>query len=170
MTFFKIYLRVSYSIVIPHLVTINIYGKNPAYGRHQISWPMRIVGPIQFWELKWKKKMFAKKSFFLGGGTIFFARRRIFLFCFFIGKKMGGGKGGTKFGSEGGLTNQRPWTDHVMWGPMRGLNKSYMKRGQKDTHRDSMKESAMGRFFENITKNLNFMWMKKIPGKEIKMC
>ena len=23
--------------------------KNPAYGRHRISWPMRIVGPIQFW-------------------------------------------------------------------------------------------------------------------------
>ena len=23
--------------------------KNPAYGRHQLSWPMRIVGPIQIW-------------------------------------------------------------------------------------------------------------------------
>ena len=27
--------------------------KNPAYGRHQLSWPMRIVGPIQ--ERKGKK-------------------------------------------------------------------------------------------------------------------
>ena len=25
------------------------YKKNPAYGRHQLSWPMRIVGPIQIW-------------------------------------------------------------------------------------------------------------------------
>ena len=25
--------------------------KNPAYGRHQLSRPMRIVGPIQFWRL-----------------------------------------------------------------------------------------------------------------------
>ena len=25
------------------------------------------------------------------------------------------------FGREGGLTNQRPQTDHVIWGPMRGL-------------------------------------------------
>ena len=23
--------------------------KNPAYGRHQLFWPMRIVGPIQIW-------------------------------------------------------------------------------------------------------------------------
>ena len=23
--------------------------KNPAYGRHQLSWPMQIVGPIQIW-------------------------------------------------------------------------------------------------------------------------
>ena len=26
-----------------------------------------------------------------------------------------------KFGSKGGLTNQRPRTDHVILGPMRGL-------------------------------------------------
>ena len=50
--------QVSYSIImssisicsaifcgIPDLFLI----KNPAYGRHWISWPMRIVRPIQFW-------------------------------------------------------------------------------------------------------------------------
>ena len=53
-----------------------------------------------------------------------------------------------------GLTNERPGSDHETWGPMRGLKKDNMKRGhqtvrQTDTHRDSMKESAKGRFFEN---------------------
>ena len=38
---------------------------------------------------------------------------------------------------------------------MRGLEKNYMKRGQTacrlhDGHRDSMKESAKGRFFEKL--------------------
>ena len=32
---------------IPKLQEINILNKNPAYGRHQLSRPMRIVGPIQ---------------------------------------------------------------------------------------------------------------------------
>ena len=36
------------------------------------------------------------------------------------------------------MTNQRPWTDHVTWVPMRGLEKNNMKRGQIDGHRDSM--------------------------------
>ena len=58
--------------------------------------------------------------------------------------------------------NQRPSTDHVSWGPMRGLKKSYMKRGheterQKDGHHDSMKESAKGRFFESHLK-YEFAW------------
>ena len=26
-----------------------LYEKNPAYGRHQLSRPMRIIGPIQIW-------------------------------------------------------------------------------------------------------------------------
>ena len=29
----------------------NIWLKNPAYGRHRISRPMRIVGPIKFWRV-----------------------------------------------------------------------------------------------------------------------
>ena len=33
----------------------------------------------------------------------------------------------------GGLTNERPWTDHVITGPMRGLEKNRMGRGQ--THK-----------------------------------
>ena len=33
---------------------------------------------------------------------------------------------------EGGSTNERPGSDHVTWGPMRGLKKNYMKRGQTD--------------------------------------
>ena len=31
----------------------------------------------------------------------------------------------------GGLTNERPGTDHVILGPMRGLEKNYDQRGQK---------------------------------------
>ena len=29
---------------------------------------------------------------------------------------------------QGGSTNERPGSDHVTWGPVRGLNKNYMKR------------------------------------------
>ena len=31
------------------IIIIEPSNKNPAYGRHQLSRPMRIVGPIQFW-------------------------------------------------------------------------------------------------------------------------
>ena len=38
---------------LPLLPTTKVFSvpslKNPAYGRHRISRPMRIVGPIQFW-------------------------------------------------------------------------------------------------------------------------
>ena len=51
------------------------------------------------------------------------------------------------------FTNERPGSDHVTLGPMRGLEKNCMGSGQTDIlthgHRDSMKESAKGRFFEN---------------------
>ena len=30
---------------------MQFYDKTPAYGRHRISRPMRIVGPIQFWRV-----------------------------------------------------------------------------------------------------------------------
>ena len=49
----------------------------------------------------------------------------------------------------GGLTNERPGTDHVILGPMRGLEINYMGRGHIFTnikkiykHCYSMKESA----------------------------
>ena len=35
-------------LVVPTCVVLE---KNPAYGRHRISRPMRIVGPIQFWRV-----------------------------------------------------------------------------------------------------------------------
>ena len=56
--------------------------KNPVYGRHWISWPMRIVGQIQFWEVTqfaFKKKK--KKGFILKGRKIFF-----YCFVFFGGR------------------------------------------------------------------------------------
>ena len=43
---------------------------------------------------------------------------------------MEGSRGGAKFGSEGGLTNERPQTDHMIWGPLRGLEKKCMGWGQ----------------------------------------
>ena len=52
-----------------------------------------------------KKEKKKKKIFFLGGW-------------------------GSRGGEEGGLTNERPQTDHVITGPMRGLKKNHMGRGQ----------------------------------------
>ena len=54
--------------------------KNPAYGRHQLSRPMRIVGPIQFWRscviffllFGGSKIYFLVGSFFLWGGPKLF--------------------------------------------------------------------------------------------------
>ena len=52
---------------------------------------------------------------------------------------------------EGGLTNERPQTDHVIWGPLRGLEKKLHEKGQDtpDGHCDFMIESV-GPFSENI--------------------
>ena len=41
---------------------------------------------------------------------------------------------GSAYGREGGLTNERPGSGHVIWGPIRGLEKNRMGRGQTDTH------------------------------------
>ena len=35
--------------IASHYISWGRHRKNPAYGRHQLSRPMRIVGPIQFW-------------------------------------------------------------------------------------------------------------------------
>ena len=40
---------------------------------------------------------------------------------------------------------------------MRGLEKTRMERGHTSGHRDSMKESAEGRFFENLNKKAFFV-------------
>ena len=55
---------------------------------------------------------------------------------------------------EGGLTNERPWSDHVIWGPIRGLEKNCTRwRRQTHGHGDSMTNSAQcGRVGENFKK------------------
>ena len=40
---FSVWLSVKYTLNTLYLT------QNPAYGRHQLSWPIRIVGPIQLW-------------------------------------------------------------------------------------------------------------------------
>ena len=45
------------------------------------------------------------------------------MFFFMLGGRSGGG-------GWGGLTNERPQTDHVITGPMKGLEKNRMGRGQ----------------------------------------
>ena len=52
---------------------------------------------------------------------------------------MGGGGGEGEGGGGGGLTNERPQTNHVITGPMRGLEKNCMGRGQRqNTQTDSV--------------------------------
>ena len=53
----------------------------------------------------------------------------------------------------GGLTNERPGTDHVITGPMRGLKKNCTRwRTHTDGHGDFMTNSAQrGRVGENQT-------------------
>ena len=62
------------------------------------------------------------------------------------------------YGREGGLTNERPGSGHVIWGPMRGLEKNRMGRGQTDTHTDghvdSMTNSAQRAELVKIYPNL----------------
>ena len=70
----------------------------------------------------------------------FFRRsKHLLLLCVFF---WGGGRGGT---------NETPGTDHVIWGPMRGLEKNCtQRRTPTDGHGDSMTEMAQwGRFSEN---------------------
>ena len=44
----------------------------------------------------------------------------------------------------GGLTNERPQTDHVITGPMRGLEKNRMGRGHGDNTRTSRLVDQLG--------------------------
>ena len=59
-------------------------------------------------------------------------------------RRRGGFTGGVTGG--GGLTNGRAGSDHVTWGPMRGLGKSYMKRGQINRQ----PEGQTSRLYERI--------------------
>ena len=117
------------------------FWKNPAYGRHQLFRPMRIAGPIQFWELlcNHKKKIVAKKVFFGRGANSFFWRRK-YLVClifssFLLLKKWGGvlslvvKEGWPIRGLELIMWSEGPWeaSKKVTW-------KGDMK--QKDRHRD----------------------------------
>ena len=76
--------------------------KNPAYGRHQLSRPMRIVGPIQFWRFLLFNFFF--HFFFWGGGPKFFLVGSIFL--------LEGGSNYVFFFLFGGSTNL------FWWGPL----------------------------------------------------
>ena len=44
-------------------------------------------------------------------------------------------------GREGGLTNKRPGSGHVIWGPMRGLKKDYIKRGHQINTQQTHKQT-----------------------------
>ena len=51
MSMLERFLKVNFSknLIWEHHAKIHSLKKNPAYGRHQLSRPMRIVGPIQIW-------------------------------------------------------------------------------------------------------------------------
>ena len=67
----------------------NIERKNPAYGKHQLSRPMRIVGPIQIYrgcviylrkkkEKKEKRKKIGRCVIFFWGGRLRDLSKKIF--------------------------------------------------------------------------------------------
>ena len=78
--------------------------------RHWLSWRVRIVATIT------KPTEIYRK----GHIWYFCVWRRIFFYCW-VG---GGVRGGRR--RERGLTNERPWTGHVISGPMRGLEVNYI--------------------------------------------
>ena len=115
-----------------------IQTKNPAYGRQRISRPMRIVAPIP-----------------QQGGPRIHKNQ----------KKIKNGKNNPKRKTQKHLQicqnqryipfDQRSLIHREAWFPPRDKQ----TRKQTDRHRDSMKESAKGRFFENsfwLHKFLNF--------------
>ena len=62
----------------------------------------------------------------------------------------------------GGLTNEKPGTYHVIWGPMRGLKINYMIRGHINISTNiAMKESAKWSILWN--KN-NLWWFQTFPS------
>ena len=116
--------------------------KNPAYGRQRISPNMRILAPILFLVFAAAAKetfclmpsLSPSPHFFFSpqspppsaSPSLYAKKINIYIknlpspppFLLWEG------------GEEGGLTNERPWTDHVIRGPMRGLKKNCNGRGQ----------------------------------------
>ena len=114
--------------------------KNPAYGRHQFSWPLRIVGPIQIWRgcvIHFNIYIF----FFLrlhDFSPLFLIILLIVRLCDFCERKkiiLGKSRVTPQKTQEnpqkdpgkprenpgwGGVTIGRPGSGHVIWGPMRG--------------------------------------------------
>ena len=72
--------------------------------------------------------------------------------CFDVGAVGGVGVGAGR-SWEGGLTNDRPGTDHEILGPMRGLNKIALEGDiHTDTRADiatTRKNQPRGRYYEN---------------------
>ena len=68
-------------------------------------------------------------------------------------------KGGGERGG-GGLTNERPQTDHMIWGPIRGLTKNYM--GTRHIHIYIYKPTL--RMLDRISENLGWdtKWQTEI--------
>ena len=67
-----------------------------------------------------------------------------------------GGYRGVRGGGRGWLANDRPWTDHVSWGPMRGLKIDYKERGHINIHMDiatSRPKRQKGQFVEKFHTN-----------------
>ena len=62
----------------------------------------------------------------------------------------------------GRSTNERPGSDHVIWGPMRGLTKIYMKRGHQTDIATLWKNRPRGPFFENVHPKRHCAWPRLV--------
>ena len=104
--------------------------RNPAYRRHRISQPMRIEAQIQ---KQTYKDLLPPKTQHTAYGTRDTANGKkkniflYFLFCFTWHTAWPSSALAppslAPLAPSGGLTNERPWTDHLVWGPIRGIEK-----------------------------------------------
>ena len=110
-------------------ITLFLYAytpKNPAYRRHWISQPMRIEAPISIFFFKF----FGRKKKIGGGPNYFF-------WFFFCGWKKSNGQQQQKRGVQ----KKWPGTDHVTWGPIRGLEKKLHQMVQRSSSPQTWKMS-----------------------------
>ena len=157
--FYKIekFLKTSWAPIITingiNFLMAGPFEKNPAYGRHQLSRLMLLVEPIQN---KTRYFNFYKFFYFLflfhthtrtaphRTASHSTAPHRTALHCtaphrtapHHIAPPPTPPPPPPPYGREGGLTNERPGSGHVIIGPMRALEKNYMKRGHQ-THRQT---------------------------------